>query len=321
MGKIGFEFGTFEWAYCQQALCNPSRASLMTGRRPDSLGIWNLETHFRQVESDIVTLPQWFKQHGYFTRNIGKIVHNWRQDQFKGDPASWSVPAVMHYGTHGSDKPIVTGPVPPSSAIDVTTECRDVPDEAYLDGRVAAESIKALRELNASEQPFFLAVGFWKPHSPFNAPKRYWDLYDRASIPLPANPRPPRDVPEIALHDSREILGAKGRKLSVDAIREIRHGYLAAISYLDAQIGKVLDELDRLGLGDNTVIVFWSDHGYHLGEKSLWARYTEWRSWDTGRTIARELYAHQDDPAETRNIANMMKMKSVVAELSRRLPR
>jgi len=107
---------TFEWAYCQQALRNPSRASLMTGRRPDSPAIWNLETHFRQAEPDIVTLPQWFKQHGYFTRNIGKIFHNWRQDRFKGDPVSWGVPAVMHYGTHGSDKAVVNGPVPPNLA-------------------------------------------------------------------------------------------------------------------------------------------------------------------------------------------------------------
>ena len=138
---------TFEWAYCQQALCNPSRSSLLTGRRPDSLGIWNLETHFRQVVPDIVTLPQWFKQHGYFTQNIGKIFHNWRQDDYKGDPTSWSVPAVMHYGTHGSDKAVVEGPVPPNLAKDRTTVCRDVPDEAYFDGRIAAQSVKALRKV------------------------------------------------------------------------------------------------------------------------------------------------------------------------------
>ena len=409
---------TFESAYCQQALCNPSRASLLTGRRPDSLGIWNLETHFRQVIPDIVTLPQWFKRHGYFTQNIGKIFHNWRQDDFKGDPASWSVPAVMHYGTHGSDKPVVDGPLPPNLAKDRTTECRDVPDEAYFDGRIAAKSVEALRELKALEQPFFLAVGFWKPHSPFNAPKRYWDLYDRERVPLPANPNPPKDVPAIALHNSREILGTKGRKLSKEAVREIRHGYLAAISYLDTQVGKVLDELDRLELTDNTVVVFWADHGYHLGEHSLWAktsnfeldarvpliiaapqlkttnrktealaelldlyptlaeqcglpepegvqgkslvpvledpeakvkdaaftqhprpayfkgrpdvmgysvrtaryRYTEWRDWETGKAVARELYAHDKDPAETRNIAGMAEMKGVVAELSGRLP-
>ncbi len=262
----------FNRAYCQQALCNPSRASLMTGRRPDSLSIWNLATHFREVQPEIVTLPQWFKQHGYFTQNIGKIFHNWRQE-IQGDPDSWSVPAEYHFATHGSDKPNVTArPVPPSSTTTRRTECRDVPDDAYFDGRIAAKSVVALQSLAQKQQPFFLAVGFWKPHSPFNAPKRYWDLYRRTEILPPANPNPPRNVPEVALHNGRELLGGLGRPFQANEVLEIRHGYLAAISYLDAQVGKVLDELDRLRLTDRTIIVFWSDHGYHLGEHGLWAK-------------------------------------------------
>ena len=393
----------FNRAYCQQAVCNPSRASLLTGRRPDTLRVWDLPTHFRANMPDVVTLPQYFKLQGYFTQNIGKIFHNFRQT-IQGDPDSWSVPAVMHYAIHGDDKPIVDGPLAPNLARDQKCEQRDVPDEAYYDGRVAQRAVEALRELRQKSEPFFLAVGFWKPHSPFNAPKRYWDLYAREDIAPPKNPDWPLDAPRIAWHDSREILTTQGRALSPEAICEIRHGYLANISYFDAQLGKVLDELDRLQLADKTVIAFWSDHGYHLGEQSLWAktsnfeldarvpmliaapgmkqgsktdalaelidlyptlveicglpqpsglegtslvpvlknpkatvkesaltqhprpayydrdsppapaamgyslrtdrfRYTEWRNWKTGATEARELYDHQSDPNETRNVA------------------
>ena len=391
----------FERAYCQQAVCNPSRASLLTGRRPDTLRIWDLPTHFRQRHPEIVTLPQHFKQHGYFTQNIGKIFHNWRQD-IHGDPTSWSVPAVMHYATHGSDKPEITGQLPSSTATTIRCECRDVPDSAYFDGRIADLATEALHNLR--DRRFFLAVGFWKPHLPFNAPKRYWDLYQREQLSLPASPSPPVAVPPVALHNGRELLGSQGRHLSDDEVLELRHGYYAAISYLDTQVGRVISELDRLGLSDNTIIVFWSDHGFHLGEHGLWCktsnfeldarvplivatptmtplergkrtralvelldlyptltdlcglpapdglegvslrpilqdpsrtgkqgaftqhprpayyqgepevmgcsvrtqrfRYTEWRAFRSGEVVARELYDHQNDPGETRNIVD-----------------
>ncbi|MCA9063353.1 MAG: sulfatase [Planctomycetaceae bacterium] len=261
----------FDRAYCQQAVCNPSRASLMTGRHPDTLRIWDLPTHFRDRNPNVVTLPQHFLKHGYFTQNIGKIYHNWIHE-VHGDPDSWSVPAVMHFASHGTDKPVIDGDVPPSSAVDPKCECRDVPDDAYFDGRVASLAVEALQQMKTRDQPFFLAVGFWKPHSPFNAPRRYWDLYERSEIPLPDTPEWPAHAPRIAWHDSREILGVRARSITDDNMREMRHGYLANISYLDAQIGRVLDELDRLQLTQDTIIVFWSDHGYHLGEQTLWAK-------------------------------------------------
>ena len=152
----------FNRAYCQQTVCNPSRASLLTGMRPDTIGIWDLPTHFREKNPDIVTLPQLFKQNGYHAQNIGKIFHNWRQDDYKGDPLSWSVPAVMHYANHGSDQAVVDGDVPPDESNVPKTEIRDVPDNAYFDGRVAELAVAALRELK--DRQFFLAVGFWKPH-------------------------------------------------------------------------------------------------------------------------------------------------------------
>lgn len=261
----------FQRAYCQQAVCNPSRASLMTGLRPDTLRIWDLPTHFRDTTPDVVTLPQHFKSNGYFTQNIGKIYHNWIHS-LQGDPVSWSVPAEMHFDNHNKDVPLVEGTLPPNLAKDLKCQMYDVPDEAYFDGRIAVKAVTALRELKQKQEPFFLAVGFWKPHSPFNAPKKYWDMYKREEIPPPPNPYWPKDTDRIAWHNSRELLLDKQRKLTPEAVQEIRHGYLAAITYMDAQVGKVLDELDKLKLTENTIIVFWSDHGYHLGEHTLWAK-------------------------------------------------
>jgi iduronate 2-sulfatase len=256
----------FERAYCQQALCNPSRSSLLNGMRPDTLRIWNLPRHFRDVTPDIVTLPQYFKQHGYFTQDVGKIFHNFRT-RIEGDPVSWSVPAVMHFANHNNDKPIVDGPLPPNTATAPGVECIDVPDEAYYDGRVAAGAVKALRELRGRSEPFFLAVGFWKPHTPFNAPKRYWDMYRREDIPRASSVKLPENGPEIARHNSNEGLGKDPANAP-----EFRHGYYAGTSYLDAQVGKVVDELGRLGLADSTLVIFWSDHGFELGEHGLWGK-------------------------------------------------
>lgn len=257
----------FERAYCQQALCNPSRASLLTGRRPDTLRVWNLPVHFRETLPDVVTLPQHFKQHGYFTRNVGKIFHNWRT-RIQGDPASWSVPAELHFASHATDVAVIDGGTPPPNlATAKGAESREVPDEAYFDGRVAARAIDALREISRRSEPFFLAVGFWKPHTPFNPPKRYWDLYRRDEIPPPRHPEGPRNAPLLALKGATELTAG-----TREAIAELRHGYYAATSYLDAQVGKVIAELDRLGLAENTVIVFWSDHGFHLGEHGLWGK-------------------------------------------------
>ena len=269
------EVGTlFNHAYCQQAVCNPSRSSMLTGLRLDTLNLWDLPTHFRQRLAEVVTLPQLFKQSGYHTQCVGKIFHNWRQDDYKGDAVSWSVPEELHYNSHGNDKAVVEGKLPPNISDVPKCVIRDVPDEAYFDGRVARRAIEVLNEVK--NKPFFLAVGFWKPHAHFNAPKKYWDLYDPDEIKLPINRKHPKNAPEIALHNGQEILRSyknlPNKYPTDDQAREMRRGYYANISYMDAQVGKVLDELDRLKLRDNTIIVLWSDHGFHLGENGLWAK-------------------------------------------------
>ena len=269
----------FDRAYAQQAVCNPSRSSFLSGRRPDTLRIWNNSVHFRERNPDVMTLPLWFKEHGYDARCVGKIFHNWHT-KVHGDPGSWSAPEFLHYANHGEDDAQVKGGMPPNFASTVTgfgygkngiCECRDVPDEAYYDGRVAAEAVRVLGEVKA--KPFFLAVGFWKPHAPFNAPKKYWDLYDRAKLP-PLDARRPEGAPEIAFHNSSEVLGppAKRAALTPDAAAEMRHGYFANISYMDAQLGKVLDALDASGVADRTIVTFIADHGYHIGEHALWGK-------------------------------------------------
>jgi iduronate 2-sulfatase len=268
----------FERAYCQQALCNPSRSSFLTGRRPDALHLWSNGAHFREKNPEAPTIPQCFKNNGYTTRCTGKIFHNWHT-KVKGDRRSWSADEFLHYAEHGEDTPRVKGKPPANLALAIgrdygkvpMCERRDVPDEAYYDGRVADEAVRVLGQVK--DQPFFLAVGFWKPHAPFNAPKKYWDLYDPKKLPR-LNPDRPRGAPSLAFHDSREIRGIPPKQISPTAqqVSEMRHGYFANISYMDAQLGKVLKALEDLKLSDRTVIVFVADHGYHIGEHGLWAK-------------------------------------------------
>ncbi len=263
----------FDRAYCQQAVCSPSRASLMTGRRPDSINVWDLSTHFRKTTPDVVTLSEHFKLHGYHSQCVGKIYHGKKALQ---DSLSWSVPEKYNVAVKREQYVLPKNRPGEKSGKMAACECADVPDNAYWDGKIADEAIKALEENRG--RPFFLAVGFMKPHLPFSCPKKYWDLYDRNGIASPANPGKPEGAPEIALHDWTELRGYtdipnKG-PLSAAKIAELRHGYYACVSYTDAQIGKLLDALDRLDLNHNTVIILWGDHGWHLGEHALWCKTT-----------------------------------------------
>jgi arylsulfatase A-like enzyme/N-acetylneuraminic acid mutarotase len=267
----------FTHAYAQQAVCNPSRQSFLSGRRPDSIRVWNLTSHFRQTAPDVVSLPEHFKRQGYVTQGIGKIYHDPAEMQ---DPPSWSLPATFNVLAKKEDYLLPENQAPPDKPQRkmAAIEAADVPDDAYPDGKVAASAVATLGELKARGRPFFLAVGFRKPHLPFSAPKKYWDLYDRAKIPELGRETPPLNAPEIALHDWPELRGysgvAKQGPLSREEAMELRHGYYAGVSYTDAQVGKVIDELDRLKLTENTIVVLFSDHGFHLGDSGLWCKDT-----------------------------------------------
>ncbi|MDF1813491.1 MAG: sulfatase [Verrucomicrobiales bacterium] len=269
---------TYLRAYCQQAVCNPSRSSFLTGLRPNTVGVDDLRKYFRDTAPDgdsLVTFPQHFKNHGYFCQDIGKIFHNMGDTK---DRRSWSIDEVLFEGSH-SDDTIYTNSLKFGEKKEYkspVTESHNVPDTAYRDGQIANLAAAMLRDHSGSDQPFFLAVGFWRPHLPFVAPKKYWDLYDPAAIPLPAWPTPPEDAPEIALYDSKELLGyglvPKDRSFTEEEIRHYRHGYYASISFMDAQIGEILDALEDSGMADDTVVVFTSDHGFHIGEHAQWGK-------------------------------------------------
>ncbi len=284
----------FNRAYCQQAVCSPSRSSVMTGMRPDTTKVWDLNTHFRKALLDVVTLPQLFKNHGYFTRGMGKIYHG---DLV--DPPSWSATATAFLEQDPDVTPTKNAGAAKkkNAASQTATETEnenpgkltstdrgpafratDDPPNGGGEGKLADEAIAALRNFKTNAQPFFLAVGFHKPHLPFYAPKAYWDLYDPAKIPLAANQFPPKGAPDYALVKKPELWGYSGvpdvSRLPDDYARQLKHGYHAAVSYMDAQLGRVLDELDQLGLRENTIVILWGDHGWKLGEHDRWAKHS-----------------------------------------------
>ena len=265
---------TFLRACCQQAVCSPSRLSLMTGRRPDTTRVWDLSTHFRQALPNVVTLPQHFKAHGYHTRSIGKIYHGGGPPS--KDPPSWSEPPRYDNARAPEVRYATEENLKGHGLKRAATELADVPDDTYIDGIVCNTAIQALTESNRSEKPFFLAVGFRKPHLPFCAPKRYWDLYPRESIPAPATNSPPEGAPELGLRRWTELEGytdiPSDGTLTALQTQQLRHGYYACVSYIDAQVGRLLDCLDKQGLRENTLICLWGDHGFHLGEQSLWTK-------------------------------------------------
>ena len=265
----------FDRAYCQRALCAPSRASLMTGLRPDTIGVHDMATNFREARPSAVSLPQHFKQHGYHVEGIGKIYHGNEANQ---DEASWSVPAKYNVGPVKRDQYALSSHKDPENEWRkvAATEMADVPDDAYWDGKVAAEAVGALGRLKG--RPFFLAVGFRKPHLPFAAPKRYWDMHHPDDLPLAPNQREPANAPPFAVPDYSELRSYEDvpdeGPLSEQMQRHVLHGYYAATTFVDANVGKVLAELDRQGLRDNTIVVLWGDHGWHLGEQGHWGKIT-----------------------------------------------
>lgn len=273
--RLAAKSRVFDRAYCQQAVCAPSRASFMTGRRPDQLKIWGLNQPFRPLHPAIVTLPQHFKNNGYTTAATGKIYHD---PPAHHDAASWSLPGVLEVTGNGiGAKYALAENAGKSKAASV--ERVAIADSGYIDGKVADAAISLLDQLK--DKPFFLAVGFRRPHLPFTAPEKYWQLFDGQQLPFPDTAKP-QQAPAIAFHNSEELRGYtdipdKG-PIPDSKVKELLQGYYAAVSYTDAQIGKVLAELDRLQLTQNTIVVLISDHGFHLGDHSMWGKSTNFEN-------------------------------------------
>jgi len=299
----------FENAEVQQAVCGPSRASVMTGTYPDRTKVWDLHTDFRESSPTLISMPEYLISQGYNTTAVGKIFH--KGSTAPGhDGKSWSIPHTLpenfdpKYGTPSfsyyqdpatkaehkrlMEEAAADGKKPGQQRnyafkkLKPSTECMDVSDEAYQDGIYVVKAISLMKKLAKEDKPFFLGVGFQKPHLPFVAPKKYWDLYKREDIKLAENQNLIDGTPEFAYHTFGELRAFTdidsntklGEPLPEDKQRELIHGYMACVSYVDAQLGKLLEELDRLKLTDNTVIVLWGDHGYHLGDHTLWNKHS-----------------------------------------------
>jgi len=319
MDRIAKNGTIFMANYVQQAVCGPTRASLMTGKRPDYTKVWDLKTKMRDVNPEIVSIPQYFATQGYTTQGVGKI-YDIRCVDKEFDKPSWSVPyyktddnyyskvtgspAINYYQNPETKKLAaialneayakgLKGEAAVTDAlvrVKPSVESADVPDNAYTDGAHALMAQDILKQLSKkTNEPFFLAVGFSKPHLPFVAPKKYWDMYKKENMPIAKFQEASKDGVNVAYHSAGELRAytdipaletftdhkKPGLSLPLDKQKELIHGYHAAVSYTDAQIGLVLKTLDSLGLTANTIIVLWGDHGWHLGDHNLWCKHSD----------------------------------------------
>jgi len=285
----------FDMAYCNQAVCAPSRFTLMLGSHSTSTGLYGLGSHLRKAYPGAVTMPQHFAKHGYRTESLGKVFHIGHGNQ--GDPESFSVPhfhdkVIEYLAPESTDG----GKLTREEALFTNQklgQIRSLPrgaayespmanDTDYADGRVADETVKRLKaakqRLAKDDTPFFITAGFVRPHLPFSAPKKYWDMHDPAKLPMPVNKAFPKDAPKVALKRGGEIAAFKpvpsNGEIDEELTRKLIHGYYASTSYVDAQIGKVTRALEELGLAKDTIVVLWGDHGWHLGDLSIWTKHT-----------------------------------------------
>lgn len=311
--RLAAQGALFTQAYCQQAVSGPSRASLLTGMCPDQTKVWDLKTLIRANNPDVVTLPQHFKENGYVVAGIGKIYDPRSVDK-QQDDRSWSLPyldqqaflnpaygkpAMAHYQSdqtkqlyakyeaEGEAKGLKKRKLEAyiQKFVKPSTECANVPDDAYLDGGTLKGAVQFLNKYKEKD-PFFLAVGFKKPHLPFCAPEKYWKLYDRTKMPLAVYRKKALNSPDFAYHNSGELKSysdipslvsfsdSENLQVPDEKARELIHGYYACVSYVDALIGQLVDALKQKGLADKTVIVLWGDHGWHLGDHGLWNKHS-----------------------------------------------
>ena len=274
----------FTQAYCQVPVCGATRASLLSGVRPTRARFRDYKT---VVDNDLpgtLTLPEHFRHHGYTCVSLGKVFHHLADTA----PRSWSEepwhPRTRREGNWRDyqDPTNRARAEAHPKGCGAPYECIEGPDNAYYDGKIADRAVAELGRLKQAGEPFFLAAGFLKPHLPFNAPKRYWDTYRRSHVPLADNPFRPDGAPDEAMHNWGELRAyfdvPQHGPLPEPMARALVHGYYAATSYTDAQIGRVLAELDRLGLAESTIVVVWGDHGWQLGEHGLWCKHCNFRT-------------------------------------------
>lgn len=305
--RLADEGMTFRQTFCQAAVCAPSRASLMTGLRPDSTRVWHLGDKFREINPETVTMPQYFSKFGYYTVNIGKIFHNYMPDSVSWDepdlrPEKYKRPEWL--GRDGEtfyiseeinksqeikrDSLLKLQPVRYADGWNTgpAWEAADVADSLYYDGAQTELAKKTLTRLAKMDKPFYFGLGYFRPHLPFAVPKKYWDLYDPDEIPLSPNPDVPQDAPVFSMNSMYELRHYEGfnhighptssYRMSEDTTRILRQGYYASVSYVDALLGELVSHLKKLGIYDNTIIIVWGDHGWKLGDHNSWGKMTNY---------------------------------------------
>jgi arylsulfatase A-like enzyme len=275
--RLASEGLTFTHAYCNVPVCGASRASLLTGIKPTKNRFINFLTYAKDDAPGAISIPQHFKNHGYTTISNGKIFHH-----VDDIPESWSEKPWRPEGKNGNWRDYATEE---NLNITKTTEDGrawpyewiDAPDSVYFDGKLTNKTIDDLHRLKSENKPFFLAVGYLKPHLPFNAPQKYWELYPKETIALPDNYYRPENVPDAAIHNFGELRNYYGvpaqGPVSDEMAKMLIRGYYACVSYTDAQIGKLLNTLDELGMRKNTIVILWGDHGWQLGEHTMWCKH------------------------------------------------
>ena len=268
---LGASGVTFNRAYCNVPVCGASRASLLTGVRPTPNRFLTYHSRIKKDMPDVINMAQYFKNRGYSTVS-NNITH------IKNDIDAWDdewYPKSKNWRNYLSEENLI---LQASNKAGYAYENIDVPDAAYIDGQTALKSVEDLKQFKANGQPFFLAVGFVKPHLPFNAPKKYWDLYDPNSITLPENATFPKSAPQRANHKWGELRAyidiPKKGPVPDPIAKKLIHGYYASVSYVDAQIGVLIKGLTELGLRENTIIVLVGDHGWSLSDHGLWAKHS-----------------------------------------------
>lgn len=304
---IASEGIVFKEAFCQAAVCAPSRASLMTGVRPDSTRVWHLGDKFREINPVAITMPQHFSKFGYHTVNLGKIFHNYmpdsvswdepdlrpskylREDWLKRDGETYYIdPEVNASQRRKRDSLLKLRPIRYADGWNTgpAWEAADVNDTMYYDGAQNKLAIQTLTRLSKSNKPFYMGLGYFRPHLPFTVPKKYWDMYDPNQIPLSNHQELTENAPAQSMNSMYELRHYDGfghishpfesRKLGMDTIRTLRHGYYASVSYVDKLIGDLTQHMKKIGIYENTIIVIWGDHGYKLGDHNSWGKMTNY---------------------------------------------
>ncbi|MFT7282149.1 MAG: iduronate 2-sulfatase, partial [Cyclobacteriaceae bacterium] len=306
LDQFASEGFTFRNTFCQAGVCAPSRASLMTGLRPDSTRVWHLGDQFRKINPETVTMPQFFGQKGYYTVNIGKIFHNYMPDSISWDEADlrparyvkpdwlkrdgetfYVNPTIQKQQEIKRDSLLKLRPVRYADGWNTgpAWEMADVHDTMYYDGAQTKLAKETLSRIVKKDQPFFFGLGFFRPHLPFAVPKKYWDLYDPEDISLPANPDIPDGAPIFTMNSMYELRHYDGFNhighptsytLNPDTARILKHGYYASVSYVDALFGQLVEHLKVLEIYDNTIIIVWGDHGWKLGDHNSWGKMTNY---------------------------------------------